>query len=150
MKKILAMLLAVMMVLSMAACNNNDNNDNNDNNTTAATTEPVVAGPADSLEVMNTIWALYTDPDTTPWVMGGSLNEEYVPAGEGVPGTYDSAMLADLTGILYIPETEIANIDGAATAIHGMMANNFSSGVVHCTGDVTAFANTSIVQAGAF
>ena len=142
MKKILAMVLAVMMVLSMAACSNN----NDTTNTTAAptTTAPAVVAPADSLEIMNNIWALYTDPETTPYVIGGSLNEEYVPAGDGVPGTYDSAKLDELTGILYIPEAEIANIDGAATAMHAMMANNFTAGAVHCTGDVAAFANTMV------
>lgn len=142
MKKLIALSLSLLMVLSLAACNVGGKDDG----TTAAPETTVAAepAPADSLEVMNKIWALYTDPETTPWVMGGSLNEEFVPAGDGVPGTYDSAMLADLTGILYIPEAEIANIDGAATAIHGMMANNFSSGVVHCTGDVAAFANTMV------
>ena len=108
------------------------------------TMPPLVEGDEETLKIMNTIWALYTDPMTTPYVMGGSVNEEYVAAGEGVPGVYDAAMLADLQGILYIPEAEIANIDEAATAMHAMMANNFTAGVVHVTADATAFANTMV------
>jgi len=139
MKKLIAITLAVLMVLSLAACTGNETPE-----TTTNTTAAVVAGPESSIEVMNTIWALYTDPETTPFVMGGSVNDEGVPAGEGVPGVYDSAKLADLTGILYIPEAEIAGIDDAATAMHAMMANNFTAGAVHCTGDAAAFANTMV------
>lgn len=171
MKKILALALAAMMVLSMVACGEetpaNTTGDtipvgSNPANTDPIVTDPIVTDPeatvdgtepemsmpplvesdVESLKIMNAIWALYTDPMNTPYVMGGSINEEYVPAGDGVPGVYDSAMLADLQGILYVPEAEIANIDEAATAIHGMMANNFSAGVMHVTGDATAFANT--------
>lgn len=167
MKKILALALAAMMVLSMVACGEEtpattttapaestpDTTPDTTPDATPAVTDPIETEPemtlpalvetdVESLKIMNTIWALYTDPMTVPYVMGGSLNEEYVPAGEGVPGVYDAAMLADLTGILYIPEGEIANIDEAATAMHAMMANNFTAGVVHVTGDATAFANT--------
>lgn len=165
MKKIFALALAAMMVLSMAACG-----EETPATTTTApvvstpeTTAPVVTDPVvtdpietepemsmpalvetdvESLKIMNTIWALYTNPETTPFVMGGSISEEGVVAGEGVPGVYDAAMLADLQGILYIPEAEIANIDEAATAMHAMMANNFTAGVVHATGDAAALANT--------
>ena len=50
-------------------------------------------------------------------------------------------MLSDL---LLVPETELANIDEAATLIHAMNANTFTSGVVHLVEgtDAEAFANT--------
>lgn len=136
MKKIIALLLALVMTASMAACAPAANNGE-------TTTAPAVQTSA--IEIMNNIWAKYTDPDTTPFVMGGSINAEGMPAGDGVPGIYDltdAETAAGLTGILYIPEAELANIDECATAMHAMMANNFTAGVVHVTGDVTAFANT--------
>ena len=143
MKKIIAMLLALTMVAAMAACTPAANNNETTTAPVETTTEPVVQTSA--IEIMNNVWAKYTDPETTPFVMGGSINAEGMPAGEGVPGVYDltdAETAAGLTGILYIPEAELANIDECATAMHAMMANNFTAGVVHVTGDVTAFANT--------
>ena len=143
MKKIIAMLLALTMVAAMAACTPAANNNETTTTPVETTTEPVVQTSA--IEIMNNVWAKYTDPETTPFVMGGSINAEGMPAGEGVPGVYDltdAETAAGLTGILYIPEAELANIDECATAMHAMMANNFTAGVVHVTGDVTAFANT--------
>lgn len=154
MKKILSVLLVLVMVLSFAACtsagneNTGDTNENtgstNESNTSESLADDAVV-PASALEVMENIWAKYTDPDKTPFVMGGSINAEGVPAGEGVPGKYDltdAEIAAGLMSILYIPEAELANIDDCATAMHAMMANNFTAGVVHVNGDVTAFANT--------
>lgn len=136
MKKILALALAAMMVLSMAACGNTND---------AGSTTTTAAVETSALEIMNNIWAQYTDPATTPFVMGGSANEEGVPAGDGVPGNYDltdAETAAGLSGVLYVPAEELANIDDAATAMHAMMANNFTAGVVHVTTDAAAFANT--------
>lgn len=166
MKKILALALAAMMVLSMAACGEEtpadttttpveSTSDTAPADTTPVETDPIetdpemtmpalVEGDEETLKIFNNIWALYTDPNMTPYVMGGSMNENYEPAGNGVPGVYDASLLADLQGVLYIPEAEIANIDEAATAMHAMMANNFTAGVVHVTADATAFANTMV------
>ena len=144
MKKIIALLLALTMLVAFAGCNTTKAPETTEGTKPVeTTTEPVVQTSA--IEIMNNIWAKYTDPDTTPFVMGGSINAEGMPAGEGVPGVYDltdAETAAGLTGILYIPEAELANIDDCATAMHAMMANNFTAGVVHVTGDVTAFANT--------
>lgn len=152
MKKILALALAAMMVLSMAACGNTNNDD-----TTAGTTEGTTAGTTEatldtavedttgaavvtnpSVEIMLNIWEKYTNPDETPFVMGGS-------DFKSVPGNYDltdAETAAGLSGLLYVPAEELANIDEAATAVHAMMANNFTAGVVHVTTDAAAFANT--------
>ena len=148
MKKLIALLLALVMVLSMAACTPANNNETEGNNATEgsdATEGDNTKVETSAIEIMNNIWAKYTDPENTPFVMGGSMNAEGMPAGEGVPGVYDltdAETAAGLTGILYIPEAELANIDDCATAMHAMMANNFTAGVVHVKGDATAFANT--------
>jgi len=144
MKKIIALLLALTMLAAFAGCNNTDTPETTEGTKPVeTTTEPVVKTSA--IEIMNNIWAKYTNPETTPFVMGGSINAEGVPAGEGVPGKYDltdAETAAGLMSILYIPEAELANIDDCATAMHAMMANNFTAGVVHVKGDAAAFANT--------
>ena len=53
MKKIIAMLLAVMLIASLAACGGNTA-------TTPATTEAKVEVPASALEILEKVWADYT------------------------------------------------------------------------------------------
>ena len=141
MKKILAMLLAAMMVLSLAACNNNEGNTEKPGVTTVAT-EPAVAGPADSLEVMNTIWAGYNE-EYKSYFAGGDWNNMV----EGAPGNYDltdAELVENMQYTLYIPAAEMANINQAATLQHFMNANNFTAGVVRYTGDAAAFAASMV------
>lgn len=164
MKKIFALALAAMLTLSMAACSN----ETPDTTTapTEGTTAPVEdttapteestepseepteepseepSAPADvtpSLKIMNDIFALYND-ENRPFIMGGDF--EHIV--DGAPGSYDLTDPSGLSGILYVPADQLANIDEAATAMHAMMANNFTAGVVHVTSDVTAFANTMV------
>ncbi len=133
MKKIIAMLLVLTMALGLVACGNNGD--------TAATTTEAVKGPASALEILETVWASYADDEKFP-TMGGDF-ENIV---ENAPGKYN---LADegLTATLLVPADQIANIDDAASLVHGMMLNNFTCGAFHVTGDVKAFAdamNTAI------
>lgn len=163
MKKILALALAAMMVLSMAACSNEtpDTTTVPTEGTTAPTeqttapteeaTEPSTeatepseepSAPTDvtpSLKIMNDIFALYTE-ENKPFVMGGDF--EHIV--DGAPGSYDLTDPSGLSGILYVPADQLTNIDEAATAMHAMMANNFTAGVMHVTSDVTAFADTMV------
>ena len=129
MKKIIAMLLAVMLVASMAACGGNTA-------TTPATTEAKEPVPASALEILETVWGSYAD-DEKFFVFGGNMGENAVMDG---PGKFDLTDTDGLTYTLLVPEAEAANIDDAASLIHGMLANNFTCGVFHVTGDVKAFA----------
>lgn len=135
MKKILALVLAAMMVLSMAACAPA----NDDNETTAGTTAAQVAVPASALEILENIWADYAEEEKFS-VIGGNV-EDYV---DGAPGNYDMAYAENLTYNLLVPAEQLANIDEAASMVHGMMSNNFTSGVLHVIEGVeaTAFADT--------
>ena len=158
MKKLFALLLVLTMVLSMAACTSNETDTNNDNdtteNTTTEATENVTdnndnaASNAGAVEILQNVWDLYPE-DEQFFVSGGNMeyhieqmekDENYMPPNG--PGVYDMAYAENLPYLLYIPEAELANVDEAATMIHGMLANNFSSGVVHVkTGtDVNAMA----------
>ena len=151
MKKLITLLLALTMVLSMAACTSNENDDNDTENTTTAPTEnnDDVTIDTSAVEILQNVWDLYPE-DEQFFVSGGNMeyhmeqmekDENYMPPNG--PGVYDLAYAENLPYLLYIPEAEMANVDEAATMIHGMMANNFSSGVVHVKDgtDVTAMAN---------
>ena len=129
MKKLFALLLAVVMVLSLAACTNTDvqNDENNEN----------VDVPASALEVLENIWADYSDDEKFP-VIGGNMESPV----DGAPGNYDMAYAENLTYNLLVPAESLASVDEAATMIHAMNANTFTCGVVHLTEgtDAAAFA----------
>ena len=127
MKKFTAMLLVLVMALSLAACNSG-------NTTPETTTEPVVAGPASALEVLQNIWALYAD-DQKFFAMGGDFNNPV----DGAPGAVDVTVVDFLTYNLLIPEAEQANVTEAASLIHAMNANTFTCGA-YKVADPAAFA----------
>ena len=126
MKKIIAMLLAVLLVASMAACANGGANE-----TTGAKTEV----PASALEILEKVWGSYAEEEKF-FVYGGNMGENVV---ENAPGAFDVTDTDGLTYTLLVPAEQTANIDGAASLVHGMLANNFTCGVFHVTGDAKAF-----------
>ncbi|MBQ3252223.1 MAG: hypothetical protein IJB02_03155 [Oscillospiraceae bacterium] len=126
MKKIIAMLLAMMLVASMAACGNGGNTE----------TQPKVEVPASALEILEKVWGSYTE-DEKFYVYGGNMGENVV---ENAPGAFDVTDTDGLTYNLLVPAEQTGNIDGAASMVHGMLANNFTCGVFHVTGDAKAFA----------
>ena len=151
MKKLITLLLVLTMVLSMAACTANINIDNGDEKETTENTnnDIQVVPDTSALEILSNIWDLYPE-DEQFYVSGGNMeyhieqmekDENYMPPN--APGVYDMAYAENLPYLLYIPESELANVDSAATMVHGMLANNFSAGVVHVKAgtDVNAMAN---------
>ena len=150
MKKLIALLMVLTMVLSMAACTSETPDNEGDEKETTETTESTepVDYAAAAVEILQNVWDLYPE-DEQFFVSGGNMeyhieqmekDENYMPPNG--PGVYDMAYAENLPYLVYIPETEMANVDGAATMIHGMLANNFSSGVVHVKAgtDVNAMA----------
>lgn len=150
MKKLIAMLLALTCVFGLVACGGE--NETPETPETEATqpletqpvetepveTEPVETEPATTetngaVEVLGNIWAAVAE-DSKFFAMGG----DYENPVDGAPGAYN---LADegLTATFLVPADQIANIDEAATLMHAMMANNFTFGAYHVTGDVNAF-----------
>ena len=131
MKKIFAMILAVVMVLSMTACGGKNN--------TETTAPEATATVGSALEVLENIWAKYGEDEKFA-VIGGNMESPV----DGAPGNYDMAYAENLTWNLLVPEAEIANIDEAATMIHMMNANTFTCGVVHMAegADATTFGYT--------
>ena len=136
MKKLIALLMALTMVAMMAACSTGNNNETPATDATETTEAVNVPTVGSALEVLETIWNAYGDDEKFA-VIGGNIEN----AVDGAPGNYELAYAENLTYNLLVPAELIANIDDAASMIHMMNANNFTSGVVHLTEgtDVAAF-----------
>ena len=132
MKKFMSVLMALVMVLSLAACGGNNNADASNDNASASNV-------ASSLEVLETIWSKYGEDEKFA-IIGGNMESPV----DGAPGNYDMAYAENLTYNLLVPADSLASVDEAATMIHMMNANTFTSGVVHLTEgtDVAAFVQT--------
>lgn len=153
MKKLIALLLALTLMLGLVACGNNDAG--NETTTVPAETTPADTGAApvdpdeEDIEIpltpaltngastmLTNIWNGVPE-DKRFFAMGG----DFTNIVDGAPGVFD---LADegMTATLLVPADQIANLDEAASLLHAMMANNFTAGMFHVTGDATAFAET--------
>ena len=122
MKKILALILAMIMMLSFAACGNT---------ATEETTETeVTVGSA--LEILETVWGEFGE-DEKFFTMGG----DYDNMVDGAPGTVTNADY--IAGVLLVPAgTEVLE---AAGLVHGMNLNSFTAGAFKVA-DAAAFAET--------
>ena len=129
MKKLIAMLLVLTMAASLVACGNNGGAQ-----TTPTTTAPAAVAES-ALEILETVWGSYAE-DEKFFAMGGDMNNMV----DNAPGAY-SLEDEGLTATLLVPADQIANIDEAASLVHGMMLNNFTCGAYHVTGDAKAFAD---------
>ena len=149
MKKIISLALAAVLALSLVACGNkpvettpvetNPIETTAPVETTVPATEENTAPAAGAVGVLENIWNLYAE-DEQFFVIGGNMESPV----DGAPGNYDMAYAENLTYNLLVPAEQLANIDEAATMIHAMNANTFTSGVVHLVEgtDAEAFANT--------
>ena len=124
MKKIISAILALTLVLGLTACGGN----------AAQETETVPAQqlPASALEILENVWADYSDDEKFP-VMGGSMAAPV----DGAPGNFD---LADenLPYLLLVPQDQMANITEASSVIHAMNTNTFTCAAFKLADGVTA------------
>lgn len=131
MKKLISMLLVLVMVAAMAVgCTGKPAE-------TTGSTEPEVVVPASALEILTNIWALYGD-DEKFFCMGGDFNNPV----DNAPGNYSLEDAEMFSYQLYVPADQVANVDQAASLIHAMNTNTFTSGVFHMAegADANAFA----------
>ena len=156
MKKIVSLALAGVMMLSLAACGSGKPAETNAPETTAPIETTVVpettvapettapeaetqapAASTGAVAVLENIWNLYGEDEKFA-VIGGNMESPV----DGAPGNYDMAYAENLTWNLLVPEDQIANVAEAATMIHMMNANTFTSGVVRLAegADAAAFA----------
>lgn len=150
MKKILAIMIALMITLTLVACGSTDEKD-----TTATTNDSVQTNDATeseggetnkpqttdsaALNVLNTVWATYEDDEKFPGT-GGDMSEENMNM-EG-PGIYGLEDTEALDATLGIPAASVEKIDGAASLVHMMNANTFTAGAYSLKNadDAEAFA----------
>ena len=171
MKKIIALLLAVMLMAGLVACGEKEApTATNAPETTAApaetteavegteaateeateaateeATEEATQAPAEmtaSVEIMANIWNKYAE-DEKFFVMGGDMNNMV----DGAPGKFDVADTDGLTYTLLVPADQIANLADAASMVHGMLANNFTCGVFELVEGADAAAFTEAMKA---
>ena len=122
MKKILALVLAMIMVLSFAACGNTATEEN--------TETEVTVGSA--LEILETVWGEFGE-DEKFFTMGG----DYDNMVDNAPGAVTNADF--INGVLLVPaETEVLE---AASLVHAMNLNSFTCGAFKVA-DAAAFAET--------
>ena len=115
MKKVIAFAMAMAMMLTLfAGCGKSE----------PVETVPAQQLPASALEILETVWADYTDDEKFS-VIGGNIEANIMDA----PGAVDMAYAGHLNYNLLVPEDKTANVEEAASMIHMMNANNFTCGV---------------------
>ena len=155
MKKMIALLLVLVMAVSMVACGENPDTNPSTQGTqgseptsqpteptsqptepTSQPTEPQIQLPASALEMLENIWNAW-EFEYKDYFMGGG----YTNMVSGVPGTVETTDTDALQYLFYIPEANLADVQSAASALHGMNANVFTSAVFQVS-DAAAFAAT--------
>ncbi len=136
MKKILAIVLALVMVMAMAACGSKEAT-----TTTAATTTVSAVSVESALELMETVWANYAEDE-----MFASIGGDFGNPVDNAPGTYSLEEAEGLASVLLIPADQLANVTEAATLMHMMNANTFSGGAVRLAEGTDAAAFTKAVR----
>ena len=119
MKKFLTLLLAAAMTLSLAACGSKTD-DNSGNN----------SQPASALELLNAVWANYSDDDKFP-ATGGDYDEANMT--EDAPGNFSVEDGDALDYSLSFPAADASKLSDAASLTHMMNANTFTAGAFHVT-----------------
>lgn len=120
MKKVLALLLAVMMLTSFVACSS----------------APAVQS-VNEKELLEKVWASYAE-DEKFFAMGGDYNNMV----DNAPGACDVTDAETLNALFGFPTANIADIDGAASLMHAMNQNTFTAGAYHMvTTDKQALAD---------
>ena len=147
MKKKIALLLLTTMAISLVGCGEKDTTENNDtvvedsivddttDNTDDTDSTDDVVSTEGAEGVLNAIWATYEEENM--FAAGGGDSQNMVMGG---PGKFDATNTEELDVTLGFPTDYVDKIDDAASLMHMMNANTFTSGVYHVTNadDVSA------------
>ena len=117
MKKLFPLLLAAAMILSLAACGSK-----NDDGAASG------GQPATALELLNAVWANYSDDDKFP-AAGGDFDEANMT--EDAPGNFSVEDGDALDYSLSFPAADAGKLSDAASLTHMMNANTFTAGAFH-------------------
>ena len=127
MKKFISLVMVLAMMLTLlVGCGGNE--------TAPVTTDaPAAEVPATALEILEKVWADYSDDEKFA-IVGGNIEAGIMDA----PGSYDMAYAENMTYNLLIPAEQLSNITEAASMIHMMNANTFTCGVFRLADGVAA------------
>lgn len=139
MKKKIALLLLTVMTISLVGCGEKDNTNGNDNavndgqvvedSTLGDTTNNEGIETAEGATgILQTIWASYEEENR--FAAGGGDSHNMVM---DEPGAFDITNTEELDATLGFPTDYVDKIDDAASLLHMMNANTFTSGVFHVT-----------------
>lgn len=127
MKKFLSIAMILAMTLTMlAGCSGKQPTE---------TTVPTTAGaeePGSALEILETVWGLYTEDEKFP-ATGGTMGQT-LTQGPGAYTTLDET----LTYTLLIPADQLGNVTDVASLMHMMNSNTFTCGAYRLGPGVTA------------
>ena len=124
MKKILALVLAMIIVLSFAACGNTATEENTETEVTVCS----------ALEILETVWGEFGE-DEKFFTMGG----DYDNMVDGAPGVASNTDF--ITANLLVPAESASKVIEAASLVHAMNLNSFTCGAFKVA-DAAAFAET--------
>lgn len=161
MKRILALLLALLTIFALTACGSGEDADaskesgatssGSNQAETSGTSDasdtsntPDASAYADALAVLDAIWNQYPDEDKFS-VLGG--NRDAIV--EGKPGAFDLSATVELTNSLLLPAEEIPNLQSAASLIHMLNGNTFTAAVFQTSTDLDILNQTMIDTANA-
>ena len=124
MKRLFCATLALVMMLTFASCGG-----------------VKLEGVEAPIDILTTVWATYGENEAF-FAMGGDMGNPV----DNAPGNYSLADAEMLSYQLYVPADQVASIDQAASLIHGMNVNTFTSGVFHLAEGVDANAFATAVR----
>ncbi len=127
MKKILSCVLALVMLFAFTACGG------------AQKLEGVEA----PVDVLNTVWNSYGETDKF-FAMGG----DYTNMVDNAPGAVDITDTDTMQALFACPADAVAMVDGAASLLHAMNANNFTAVAYHLADGVKADDFVAAAKAG--
>ena len=89
------------------------------------------------LDLLNNVWATYTDDEKFP-AAGGDYDNNV----DSAPGRVDISNAETVSYLLTFPESDVAKLDGAASLLHMMNGNTFTCGAFHVASadDVSSIA----------
>lgn len=137
MKKLLALLLAMLMLVSLTACGGKEEK-KEEKETDPVVDEVVLEGVEAPIDILSTVWATYGE-DEAFFAMGG----DYDNIVDNAPGVVNVSNTENLYSLFACDETASAMIDGAASLMHGMNANTFTAVAYHLAegSDMAAFTD---------
>ena len=131
MKKITALMLALVMVLSLAACGNKAPASNG-----GATVD--VESPE---ALLSAVFAGYAEDEK--FAIGGGDAEKMVM---DAPGAMDMADVETIDYMVGLPADAAAHVDAVASALHMMNANTFTAGCYHISDSANMDAVVKALQ----